>query len=126
MIDIRRLATDDNLASYSGLCRREYSTGDRSGEAANILFNRRLKDAFINAVKNFVRFNPDSHLSGYCRNLIKGGMKVTEAYKRVARVLARRFFRRLTSLHQAEREDEGAGEMKMRESDMASGKIKPQ
>ncbi len=121
MIDIRRFATDDNLASYSGLCRKEYSTGERSGEAANSVFNRRLKDAFINAAKNFVRFNPESHLSGYCRNLIKGGMKITEAYKRVARALARTFFRRLTSLHQIEREDESAGEMKMRESDMAHG-----
>ena len=83
---------------------REYSTGEKSGEAANSLFNRRLKDAFINAAKNFVRFNPESHLSGYCRNLIKGGMNVTEAHKRVARALARTFFRRLTSLHQAERE----------------------
>ena len=121
MIDIRRFSTDDNLASYSGLCRREYSTGEKRGEAANSLFNRRLKDAFINAAKNFVRFNPESHLSGYCRNLIKGGMKVTEAYKRIARALARTFFRQLTSLHQTEREDEGADEMKMRESDMASG-----
>jgi len=123
IIDIRRFTTDDNLASYSGLCRREYSTGEKRGEVANSLFNRRLKDAFMNAAKNFVRFNPDSHLNGYCRNLIKGGMKVTEAYKRVARALARRFFRQLTSLHQEEREDVGADEMKMRESDMASGNI---
>lgn len=121
IIDIRRFTTDDNLASYSGLCRREYSTGEKRGEVANSMFNRRLKDAFMNAAKNFVRFNPDSHLSGYCRNLIKGGMKITEAYKRVARALARRFFRQLTSLYQAEREDEGSDEMKMRESDMASG-----
>ncbi len=121
IIDIRRFTTDDNLASYSGLCRREYSTGEKRGEVPNCIFNRRLKDAFMNAAKNFVRFNPDSHLSGYCRNLIKGGMKVTEAYKRVARALARRFFRQLTSLHQAEREDERADEMKMREGDMASG-----
>jgi len=121
IIDIRRFTTDDNLASYSGLCRREYSTGEKRGEVANSVFNHRLKDAFMNAAKNFVRFNPDSHLSGYCRNLIKGGMKVTEAYKRVARALARRFFRQLTFLHQAEREDEGVDEMKMRESDMASG-----
>ena len=121
IIDIRRFATNNNLASYSGLCRKEHSTGERSGEAANSVYNRRLKDAFMTAAKNFVRFNPESHLSGYCRNLIKGGMKVTEAYKRTARALVRTVFHGLSSLDQAEREDEGADEMKMRESDMASG-----
>ena len=123
IIDIRRFVGDDNLASYSGLCRREYSTGEKSGEVANSLFNRRLKDTFMSAARNFVRFNPESHLSGYCRNLIKDGMKVTEAYKRTARALVRTVFRGLSSLHQAERVDEGADEMKMRESDMASGNI---
>ncbi len=121
IIDIRRFPTNNNLASYSGLCRKEHSTGERSGEVANSVFNRRLKDAFMTAAKSFVHFNPESHLSGYCRNLIKDGMKFTEAYKRTARALSRTFFRGLSSLHQAERADAGADEMKMRESDMASG-----
>ncbi|MBA7527421.1 hypothetical protein ES705_19597 [subsurface metagenome] len=62
------------------------------------LFNHRLKDAFMVAARNFVKFNPDSHLSGYFRNLIKGGMKKTEARKRTARALVRVIFKKLYEL----------------------------
>jgi hypothetical protein len=64
-----------------------------------------------------VRFNPDSHLSGYFRNLVKKrGMKANEAYKRVARALVRVIFRMLRVLI-----IESSREQKWSESDMASG-----
>jgi transposase len=117
IIDIRRFANDDRLASYSGLGRSEYSTGDRSKMIPNPQFNHRLKDIFMTAAKNFVLYNPDSHLSGYFRNLVKKrGMKANEAYKRVARALVRVIFRKLRSLI-----EENSGEQKRSESDMASG-----
>lgn len=117
IIDIRRFAGDDRLASYSGLGRSEYSTGERSKMIPNPQFNHRLKDVFITAAKNFVLYNPDSHLSGYFRNLVrKRGMKVNEAYKRVARALVRVIFRKLRSLS-----EENSEEQKRSKSDMASG-----
>jgi len=117
IIDIRRFANDDRLASYSGLGRSEYSTGDRSKMIPNLQFNHRLKDIFMTAAKNFVLYNPESHLSGYFRNLVKQrGMKANEAYKRVARALVRVIFRKLRSLI-----EENPGEQRRSESDMASG-----
>jgi len=117
IIDIRRFANDDHLASYGGLGRSEYSTGDRSKMIPNPQFNHRLKDTFITAAKNFVINNPDSHLSGYFRNLVKKrGMKPNEAYKRVARALVRVIFRTLRSLL-----EQCPEEQKRSESDMASG-----
>lgn len=117
IIDIRRFANDDRLASYSGLGRSEYSSGDRTRMIPNPQFNHRLKDIFMTAAKNFVRFNPDSHLSGYFRNLVKKrGMKSNEAYKRVARALVRVIFSILRSLI-----EETLEEQKWSESDMASG-----
>ena len=98
IIDIRRFAKNDNLASYSGLGRREYKTGDGGNEYANHFFNPRLKNAFMTAARNVVKFNPDSHLAGYYNNLVKGGMKKTDARKRVARALARVLFKDLYSL----------------------------
>ena len=83
----------------------------------NSQFNRRLKDIFMTAARNFVRYNPDSHLSGYFRNLVKKrGMKANEAYKRVARALVRVIFRMLRALI-----EESLEEQKWSESDMASG-----
>ena len=83
----------------------------------NPQFNHRLKDTFITAAKNFVINNPDSHLSGYFRNLVKKrGMKANEAYKRVARALVRVIIRMLRSvLEDCPEEQKGS------ESDMASG-----
>jgi hypothetical protein len=98
IVDIRRFAKNDNLASYCGLGRKTDDTGDKKSEKKDFSYNRRLKDAFITAAKNFVRFNPDHHLSGYCKNMIKGGMKIMEAYKRVARALVRIYFKRLYGL----------------------------
>jgi len=123
IIDIRRFGSDDNLASYSGLGMREHSTGDTTRMVGTQSFNHHLKDAFMTAARNFVTFNPDSHLSGYHRNLVKSGMDPLEATRRVARALVRVVYRKLASLAKA---DNGclAGngeEHKEGESDMASG-----
>ena len=122
IVDIRRFAKDDNLASYSGLARREYKTGDSEKEIANHFFNPRLKNAFMTAAKNVVIFNPDSHLAGYYNNLVKGGMKKTDARKRVARALVRVFFRELFSTIAIDVSDIIEIEEKGDEQDMASGK----
>ena len=99
IIDIRRFLSDDNLASYSGFGRKTDDTGDTKKEKENCLFNRRLKNAFITAAKNFVRFNPDHRITGYFKYKVnKKGMDKTEAYKRVARSLVRMIFKRLYGL----------------------------
>ena len=119
IIDIRRFAKNDNLASYSGLARREYKTGDSEKEIANHFFNPRLKNAFMTAAKNFVIFNPDSHLAGYYNNLLKGGMKRIDARKRVARALVRVFFKDLNSVVHADHTD--TVEEKEEGNEMANG-----
>ena len=117
IIDIRRFANDDHLASYVGLGRSEHASGDRNKMIPNPQFNHRLKDVFISAAKNFVQNNPDSHLTGYFRNLVKKRkMKPNEAYKRVARALVRVIFRMLRSLVEG-----SSQQRKGSESDMASG-----
>jgi transposase len=93
IVDIRRFVRENNLAGYAGPGRREHSTGDITREVASQMYNRRLKDALMTAARNYVHFYPDSHLTGYYRNLIKGGMKPMEATKRVARALVRVIFR---------------------------------
>ena len=124
IINIRRFLKNDNLASYSGLGMKENSTGNKESKKEPMvhssLFNHRLKDAFMNFAKNFVRYNPDSHLSGYFRNLLKDGMPVTEARKRVARSLVRVTFKKLYSII----EDYNSTDLEEnieRESDMARG-----
>ena len=117
IIDIRRFASNDKLASYSGLARREYKSGDNEREGTNHFFNPRLKNAFMTAAMNFVIFNPDSHLTGYYNNLIKRGMKKTDARKRVARALVRVFYKALNSITQSNNPNTRNGE----ESDMANG-----
>jgi hypothetical protein len=47
--------------------------------------------------KNITLRNPDSHLTAYYRHRVKGGMSITEAYKRVGRALVRRLYRELKS-----------------------------
>ena len=98
IIDIRRFAREDSLACYSGLGMREHSTGQATNMVSTQLFNRRLKDAFMTAGRNVVYYNPDSHLAGYHRNLIKAGMSKLGATKRVARALVRVIYRRLSAL----------------------------
>lgn len=120
IIDIRRFVKDDNLASYAGLCKREYKTGKSEKEIPNCFFNRRLKNVFMTAARNYVIFNPDSHLAGYYRNMVKNGMKKTEARKRVARALVRVFFRDLYSLVELDDTDQIEDE-KRGENDMANG-----
>ncbi|KKL49453.1 hypothetical protein LCGC14_2315370 [marine sediment metagenome] len=121
IIDIRRFVKDDNLASYAGLCKLEYKTGKNAKEIPNFFFNRRLKNVFMTAARNYVLFNPDSHLAGYYRNNVKGGMKKTEARKRIARALVRVFFRDLYSLVELDNSDKLEDEKMGKENDMANG-----
>jgi len=121
IVDIRRFVKDDNLASYAGLGKHEYKTGNNEKEIPNCFFNRRLKNAFMTAARNYVLFNPDSHLAGYYRNLMKIGMKKTEARKRAARALVRVFFRDLYSLVEPDNSDKIEDEKREKESDMTNG-----
>jgi hypothetical protein len=121
IIDIRRFACDDTLASYCGLGMREYSTGSSSTMIHSRLYNHRLKDAFMTAAWNVVLYNPDSHLAGYYRNLVKAGTKPLEATKRVARALVRRLFRELYALVQPKSSNQELQEAKEGESGMACG-----
>jgi transposase len=121
IVDIRRFVKDDNLASYSGLGRKTDDTGDTKNEKKNYFFNRRLKNALVTAAKNFVRFNPDHHLTGYFRYLVnerKRNMDKTEAYKRVARSLVRVIFRKLYGLIEIKNP---VVELKKKEGGMANG-----
>ncbi|MBE3119822.1 MAG: IS110 family transposase [Candidatus Atribacteria bacterium] len=125
IIDIRRFVREDNLASYSGFGRREHSTGESTRMVSTRSFNHRLKDIFMTAARNYVLYNPDSHLAGYYRNLVKAGMDPMEATKRVARALVRVIFRTLSSLvEKAEGEQLPEQNRKAGESDMASGSLR--
>jgi transposase len=121
IIDIRRFAREDNLAGYIGLGLREYSTGDTVKMIATEMFNHRLKDAFMTAARNYVHFNPDSHLAGYYRNLIKTRMRPMEATKRVARALVRVIYKTLYSLADLNATRTPAKKTTAEESDMANG-----
>ena len=121
IIDIRRFASDDNLASYSGLGMREYATGSMSTMVHSRLYNRRLKDAFMTAARNVVLYDAGSHVAGYYRNLVKAGMRPLEATKRVARALVRLLFRELTALVAPKPSDQELEEFKEGESGMANG-----
>jgi transposase len=120
IIDIRRFAAEDSLACYSGLGMNEHSTGQTVRMLPTRQFNHRLKDAFMTAALNYVHYNPDSHLAGYHRNLIRKGMDRTQATKRVARALVRVVYRLLSGLPTA---DGCSSEQKINggESEVASG-----
>lgn len=108
IINILRFPNNNRLASYAGLVKKQYATGpDRKNPRMvnNYLFNKRLKNAFMTAAKSYVIHNPDSHLAGYYRNLIKRGMKRTEAIKRVARALVRIIFRKLLQFENNKKSD---------------------
>ncbi|MCX7030682.1 MAG: transposase, partial [Spirochaetes bacterium] len=115
--------TEGNLAvqCYSGLGMREHATGNTSMMIPTRLFNHRLKDAFMTAARNVVFYNPDSHLAGYYRNLVKAGMKPLEATKRVARALVRVIFRELSALNESKANELEQEQQKEGEGDMASG-----
>jgi hypothetical protein len=85
------------------------------------LFNHRLKDAFMTAARNFVLYNPDSHLAGYHRNLVKRGMSSMEATKRVARALVRVIYRELSAVVAQDTGRPAADQKKEGEGDMANG-----
>jgi len=117
IIDIRRFPSEDHLASYSGLGRVEHSTGERQSSKVAQKYNRRLKDLFMTAAVNVVHNDPNSHLAGYHRNLIKKGMQPMEATKRVARALVRVIYRDLMALVDATQRSEEKGQ-----GDVASGR----
>jgi len=121
IIDIRRFPSEDNLAGYNGLGRVEHNTGDRERMVSSRMYNRRLKDAFMTAGQNVVRYDPNCHLAGYHRNLVKAGMKPTEATKRVARALVRVIYRKLTALIELDQEGRHDGEQQEGQSGVASG-----
>lgn len=121
IINVKRFATNDSLACYAGLGMKEHSTGNNPRQVPSSMYNHRLKDTFMTAAKNYVHYNPGSHLTGYYRNLVKRGMSITEARKRVARALVRVVFKRLNALTD-EKYNTAVGEEKIkRESGMASG-----
>jgi hypothetical protein len=121
IIDIRRFPREDSLACYSGLGMKEHPTGASSRMVPTQLFNHRLKDAFMTAARNFVLYNPESHLAGYHRNLLKRGMSSMEATKRVARALVRVIYRKLFALVVENPATTAADQKKEGEGEMASG-----
>ena len=121
IIDIRRFPSEDNLASYSGLGRVEDKTGDRESARSAKKYNRRLKDLFMTAALKVVQFDPNSHLAGYHRNLVKKGMESTEAAKRVARALVRVVYRELSGLVETPREEPTAETERKGKGGVATG-----
>jgi len=123
IVDIRRFPCDDSLACYSGLGRTERSSGQTARMVGSQLFNHRLKDTFMTAARNVVLYNPDSHLAGYYRNLVKAGMAPMEATKRCARALVRVIYRQLSAVI---KEEDPAPQQaqKKGEGDMASGSLR--
>ena len=122
MIDVRRFPSEDNLASYSGLGRVEDKTGERESTKRARKYNRRLKDLFMTAALKVVQFDPNSHLAGYHRNLVKKGMEPTEATKRVARALVRVIYRELMALIEANADRQTAEAEEKGQSGVASGR----
>jgi transposase len=121
LIDIRRFSREDSLACYSGLGMNEHSTGQTLRMIPTHQFNRRLKDAFMTAALNFVLYNPDSHLAGYHKNLIKRGMSRLQANKRVARALVRVIYRLLVGVATTNTDSQAEEDLKRGESEVASG-----
>ena len=122
MVDVRRFPAEDNLASYSGLGKVQDNSGERERMKEALKYNRRLKDLFMSAAMNVVRFDPDSHLAGYHRNLVKRGMQELEATKRVARALVRVIYRELMALIDVDSEATPAAEEQQEgRSGVASG-----
>jgi transposase len=121
IIDIRRFPREDSLSCYSGLGMKEHSTGASVRMVPTQLFNHRLKDAFMTAARNFVLYNPDSHLAGYHRYLVKRRMPSMEATKRVARALVRMIYRTLSALVAENPAMPAADQKKKGEGEMASG-----
>lgn len=121
LIDIRRFSREDSLACYSGLGMNEHSTGQTLRMVPTHQFNRRLKDAFMTAALNFVLYNPDSHLAGYHKNLIKRGMSRLQANKRVARALVRVIYRLLVGVATTNTGTQAEEDLKRGESEVASG-----
>jgi transposase len=93
VITISRFKNDDHLASYSGLTKRDFSTGKNSNQRHASSCNKRLKNAFIGFARSYLLFNKGSHLEKYHQHLLKMGMSRMEALKRIARALVRDVYR---------------------------------
>jgi hypothetical protein len=74
------------------------------------------------AAINVVRNDPNSHLAGYHRNLVKRGMEPTEANKRVARALVRVIYRQLMGLIQTDGQEPEPRSSQEGQSGVASGR----
>lgn len=107
IITISRFPNDDHLASYGGLTKRSYSTGQNLNQRNPSSCNKRLKTAFITFAKCYLRCNTSSHLAHYHRHLLKQGMSHMEALKRIARALAREVFRFMKAQHQKAAQQKG-------------------
>ena len=89
-----------------------------------VIMSQPLKDAFMTAARNVVYYNPDSHIAGYYRNLVKAGMSPLAATRRVARALVRVIYRRLSALTVGNKDKPTTGDEEHQEegeSGMASG-----
>ncbi len=100
--DIDRFKNNNKLASYSGIGLVENKTGDNQNMKSRIIYNHRLKDAFMQGALAYIRYNPDSHLTAYHKFLLKKGMKKLRAQRRVARAFIRKIFRELKNFKEEE------------------------
>lgn len=91
-IQDKTFRSDDALASYSGLCRREHKTGNNDREKQRRQFNRFLKNAFMQAAAGMKMQFGDPVIRSYYKSLLRRGMKKIEAQKRIARGFARKVY----------------------------------
>lgn len=96
--NIDKFTNNNRLASYAGLGRRQYSTGENKKEISPRCFNHRLKHVFIQAAHSLVLHKGDVHLRKYYEHLRKKGLRANEAYKRIARAYIRVVFRDLKQI----------------------------
>ncbi len=120
--DIDRFKSNHKLASYAGIGLVENKTGDNENMRNSVLYNHRLKGAFMQGALTFIIHNPDSHLTGYYKSLLRKGMKKIRALRRVARALIRKIFRELKEFKIKE---EQSNIKSKRASDMAIGYNNP-
>mgnify|MGYP001583955986 CR=1 FL=1 len=91
-IQDKTFRSDDALASYSGLCRREHKTGNNDRERQRRQYNRFLKNAFMQAAAGMKMQFGDPVIRSYYKSLLKRGMHKIEAQKRIARGFARKVY----------------------------------
>jgi transposase len=92
-IQDKRFTSDDNLASYAGLCCREDKTGTNDREKTRRRYNRYLKDGLMQAAAGMKNVHGDPVIKGFYKSLVRRGLKKIEAQKRIARGFARAVFK---------------------------------